>query len=125
MSLINSFRTKSIEEVKHFLTQYCVERKVEGYLMQQDPMQAFYQTLCVGMEEWDDVLSYPDEFIPEEDFDTDDFIPPESEKADEMEQQPADEASGNRKGKRPRLPLAEQVSFWSLHNSPLTLYMLI
>ena len=79
--------------------------------MQQDPMQAFYQTLCVGMEEWDDILSYPDEFIPEEDFDTDDFIPPESEKVDEMEQQPADEASGNRKGKRPRLPLAEQVSF--------------
>lgn len=105
--------------------QYCVERKVEGYLMQQDPMQAFYQTLCVGMEEWDDILSYPDEFIPEEDFDTDDFIPPDSEKADEREQQPADEASGNRKGKRPRLPLAEQVSFWSSHNSPLTLYMLI
>lgn len=109
--LINSFCNKSIEEVQKFLTQYCVERKVEGYVMQQDPLQAFYQTLCVGMYcEWDDILSY-DEFIPDEDFDNDHFIPPNSGREDEMEQH-ADEASVNRKGKGPRLPrlsLAEQV----------------
>ncbi|KAK9929769.1 hypothetical protein M0R45_026852 [Rubus argutus] len=105
-----NYQTFDIEEVQNFLTQYCVERKVEGYVMQQDPLQAFYQTLCVGMYcEWDDILSY-DEFIPDEDFDNDHFIPPNSGREDEMEQ-PADEASADKKGKGPRLPklsLAEQ-----------------
>lgn len=111
--LINSFCNKGIEEVKQCLTQYCLERKVEGYIMQQDPLQAFYQTLCVGMDgEWDDILSYPDEFIPE-DFDaTDDFISPNSERVEEMDQ-PAAVATMNTIGKGPRLPrysLAEQVT---------------
>ncbi|XP_062025501.1 protein RKD3 [Rosa rugosa] len=105
------FCNKNIEEVKQFLTQYCLERKVEGYIMQQDPLQAFYQTLCVGMDgEWDDILSYPDEFIPEDLDTTDDFISPNSERAEEMEQ-PVDEMTVNMKGKGPRLlrfSLAEQ-----------------
>ncbi|KAL6180371.1 hypothetical protein ACLB2K_047035 [Fragaria x ananassa] len=105
------FCNKGIEEVKQYLKQYCLERKVEGYIMQQDPLQAFYQTLCVGMDgEWDDILSYPDEFIPE-DFDaTDDFISPNSERVEEMDQ-PAAVATMNTIGKGPRLPrysLAEQ-----------------
>lgn len=100
--------------MKHFLTRYCEERKAEGYIKQLDPMQPFFQPPFVGMDEdeWEDVLTYPEEYIPE-DSDVDDFDLPN---LDEMERQPADKASsGNwkRKGpaKRPRLSLPEQVSF--------------
>ena len=99
--------------MKQFLTQYCLERKVEGYIMQHDPLQTFYQTLCIGM---DDILSYPDEFIPE-DFDTtDDVIAPNLERAEEMEQPAGERTSMSTKEKGHRLPrfsLAEQVR--SLH----------
>lgn len=34
--------------------QYCLQRKLEGYVMQQDPLAFFYEALCVGLE-WDDI----------------------------------------------------------------------
>nr|KJB25586.1 hypothetical protein B456_004G198100 [Gossypium raimondii] len=42
------FCKKSIEDVKQFLTQYCIDRSQAGFTMIKDPLSVFYQTLCVG-----------------------------------------------------------------------------
>ncbi|MBA0853733.1 hypothetical protein Goshw_021379 [Gossypium schwendimanii] len=47
-ALPNSFCKKSIEDVKQFLTQYCIDRSQAGFTMIKDPLSVFYQTLCVG-----------------------------------------------------------------------------
>ncbi|XP_024930473.3 uncharacterized protein LOC112491998 [Ziziphus jujuba] len=53
------FCKKSIEDVKHFLVQYCIQRKLEGYTMQQDPLSFFYEAVCVGLE-WDEITNIDD-----------------------------------------------------------------
>ncbi|OMO52480.1 Plant regulator RWP-RK [Corchorus olitorius] len=40
------FCKKSIEEVKQFLTQYCIERSQMGYIMIKDPLSVFYEAIC-------------------------------------------------------------------------------
>lgn len=47
--------------MKQFLMQYCLERKLEGYIMQQDPLTFFYEALCVGVD-WDVILNPTDDF---------------------------------------------------------------
>ncbi|XVF13393.1 hypothetical protein REPUB_Repub08aG0204400 [Reevesia pubescens] len=49
------FCKKSIEDVKQFLTQYCIERIQAGYIMIKDPLSIFYEALCVGFM-WDENL---------------------------------------------------------------------
>ncbi|CAN6582964.1 unnamed protein product [Malus baccata var. baccata] len=72
------FCKKSIKEVKQFLMQYCLERKLEGYIMQRDPMAIFYEALCVGLE-WDDIRNTNDFTFPPS--------PLNSGRAGEVEQQ--------------------------------------
>ncbi|KAM3757878.1 hypothetical protein ACB098_01G000800 [Castanea mollissima] len=47
------FCKKSIEDVRQFLINYCVEQKLAGYVMVQDPLAFFYEAICVGLD-WDD-----------------------------------------------------------------------
>ncbi|XP_011081629.1 uncharacterized protein LOC105164634 isoform X1 [Sesamum indicum] len=44
------FCQESISSVKQFLVQYCDDRKREGYVMLQDPLSHFYNTLCIGLD---------------------------------------------------------------------------
>ncbi|KAH1106399.1 hypothetical protein J1N35_010167 [Gossypium stocksii] len=41
------FCKKNIEDVKQFLTQYCIDRSQAEFTMIKDPLSIFYQTLCV------------------------------------------------------------------------------
>jgi hypothetical protein len=47
--------------VKQFLVNYCVEQKLAGYVMVQDPLAIFYEALCVGLDWDEDPL--PDDFF--------------------------------------------------------------
>ncbi|XP_057799781.1 uncharacterized protein LOC131015414 [Salvia miltiorrhiza] len=42
------FCNESIGNVKQFLIQYCNDRKLEGFIMLQDPLSNFYDALCTG-----------------------------------------------------------------------------
>ncbi|KAK8478988.1 hypothetical protein V6N13_020858 [Hibiscus sabdariffa] len=55
------FCKKSIEDVKQFLIQYCIDRSQAGYMMIKDPLAMFYEALCVGSG-WDEIL-YDDDFV--------------------------------------------------------------
>ncbi|KAK8693551.1 hypothetical protein V6N13_071129 [Hibiscus sabdariffa] len=55
------FCKKSVEEVKQFLIQYCIDRSQAGYMMIKDPLAMFYEALCVGSG-WDENLS-DDDFV--------------------------------------------------------------
>ncbi|CAL8996048.1 unnamed protein product [Prunus brigantina] len=90
------------EEVKQFLMQYCLERKLEGYIMQQDPLTFFYEALCVGVD-WDAILNPTDDF----DFPP---SPPDSGTAGDMEKPAAvqPEAAEHEIETNPRISLAEQ-----------------
>ncbi|KAL5728656.1 hypothetical protein ACHQM5_001718 [Ranunculus cassubicifolius] len=44
------FSLRSTEDVKHYLTQYCEERKEAGYVMSQDPLSTYYSAICVGLD---------------------------------------------------------------------------
>ncbi|KAL6125741.1 hypothetical protein ACLB2K_073795 [Fragaria x ananassa] len=109
------FHSKSLNEVKHFLTHYCQERKAEGYIRQPDHVQSFLQGFYVPMkdeDEWEEVLSYPEEFIYEV-LDSEDFGP---RNTNAMERLFVDKASsskgkGKMRGRPPKLHrfyLAEQ-----------------
>ena len=39
--------------MRQFLINYCVEQKLAGYVMVQDPLAFFYEAICVGLD-WDD-----------------------------------------------------------------------
>ncbi|XP_028807013.1 uncharacterized protein LOC114761909 [Neltuma alba] len=54
------FCRKSMEDVKNFLRQYCAEKNAAGYFTVQDPLSAYYEALCIGME-WNEDLN--DEFL--------------------------------------------------------------
>ncbi|XP_058781038.1 uncharacterized protein LOC131655152 [Vicia villosa] len=41
---------KSLDEIKNYLAQYCMEHILEGYFILQDPMSAYYETLCTGLD---------------------------------------------------------------------------
>ena len=45
-----SFCRRSIEDVKNFLVQYCRMQTSAGYLILQDPLSAYYEALCIGLE---------------------------------------------------------------------------
>ncbi|KAM0968087.1 hypothetical protein ACFX13_016813 [Malus domestica] len=94
------FCKKSIEEVKQFLMQYCLERKLEGYILQQDPMAVFYEALCIGLG-WDDILNTDDFTFPPS--------PPNSGRVREVEQQqPAEDQSHAAEDENERISLAAQ-----------------
>ncbi|XP_022758711.1 uncharacterized protein LOC111305431 [Durio zibethinus] len=57
------FCKKSIEDVKQFLTQYCIERNQAGYILIKDPLSIFYEAICVGLV-WDDNLCNGDFIQP-------------------------------------------------------------
>ncbi|XP_073042548.1 uncharacterized protein [Primulina eburnea] len=44
------FCHESISNVKHFLVQYCEDRKKEGYILLLDPLSNFYDALCIGLD---------------------------------------------------------------------------
>ncbi|KAJ1423401.1 RWP-RK domain [Sesbania bispinosa] len=50
------FCKKNIEEIRLILEQYCVERNTGGCFMVQDPMSAYYEALCTGLD-WTEDLS--------------------------------------------------------------------
>ncbi|XP_022747669.1 uncharacterized protein LOC111297265 isoform X3 [Durio zibethinus] len=45
-----SFYKKYDEGVKQFLTQYCIKRKQEGYMVIKDLCSTFYEALWVGLD---------------------------------------------------------------------------
>ncbi|KAK4770397.1 hypothetical protein SAY87_030929 [Trapa incisa] len=47
------FRSKSLEDVKKFLQQYCDEKTRAGYRLKKDPYHMFYEAVCVGLF-WND-----------------------------------------------------------------------
>ena len=48
-------------DVRQFLINYCVEQKLAGYVMVQDPLAFFYEAICVGLD-WDEDLLADDFF---------------------------------------------------------------
>ncbi|GLT25617.1 hypothetical protein SLA2020_007370 [Shorea laevis] len=88
------FCKKSLEEVKQFLVQYCLERRQAGFFVISDPFSVFYEALCTG-------------FVWAESQYCDEFNPPPSSNSEELQ--------GNNKGgndnEQPRVPktnLSEQ-----------------
>ncbi|XVE65090.1 hypothetical protein DITRI_Ditri07aG0154300 [Diplodiscus trichospermus] len=57
------FSEKSMEDVKQFLLQHCLERNLAGYIMVKNPQSLFYQVLCTGFD-WDDNLNNGDSTLP-------------------------------------------------------------
>lgn len=55
-----SFCRRSIEEIKNFLMQYCMEQNAAGYFVVQDPLSAYYEALCIGLDWTEDIN---DEFV--------------------------------------------------------------
>ncbi|CAK7352838.1 unnamed protein product [Dovyalis caffra] len=53
------FCKKSTEDVKDFLQKYCYDRRQAGFIMVQDPLSFFYESLCVGFE-WSEDLNNDD-----------------------------------------------------------------
>ncbi|WJX35390.1 hypothetical protein P8452_23388 [Trifolium repens] len=49
------FSKSSLDEIKKYLAKYCVDRNTFGYSTLQDPMSAFYETLCTGLDWIDDI----------------------------------------------------------------------
>ncbi|XP_045802198.1 putative uncharacterized protein DDB_G0277255 [Trifolium pratense] len=49
------FCKSSLDEIKKYLAKYCVDRNTSGYFILQDPMSAFYETLCTGLDWIDDI----------------------------------------------------------------------
>ncbi|KAL3844273.1 hypothetical protein ACJIZ3_001676 [Penstemon smallii] len=49
------FCHESLSSVKQFLIKYCSDRKREGYIMLQDPLSYFYDTLCIGLDSDTDI----------------------------------------------------------------------
>ncbi|GMI88528.1 hypothetical protein HRI_002522100 [Hibiscus trionum] len=54
------FYEKSFEEVKQFLTQYCMKRKQEKYTMVKDPNSSFFEALCVGFDWYENLANGAD-----------------------------------------------------------------
>ncbi|XVF89035.1 hypothetical protein PTKIN_Ptkin19aG0098900 [Pterospermum kingtungense] len=100
------FYDKNFDEVKQFLTQYCIKRKQEGFTMMKDPRSSFFQVLCIGYG-WDDGN------LPDDDCTEKTLSPgPEDIQMDEAtndsnEQEKSQAANSNNKGKSP-ISLTEQ-----------------
>lgn len=45
-----SFSRRSLDEIKKFLAQYCMDRISAGYFILQDPLSSYYETLCTGLD---------------------------------------------------------------------------
>ncbi|KAI3701809.1 hypothetical protein L6452_27166 [Arctium lappa] len=45
-----NFCNESTSRVKQYLEEYCKDRKSNGYVMLQDPLSAFYEAVCVGLD---------------------------------------------------------------------------
>ncbi|XP_054796777.1 uncharacterized protein LOC129302128 [Prosopis cineraria] len=54
------FCGRSMEDVKNFVRQYCAEKNATGYFTVQDPLSAYYEALCIGMD-WNEDIN--DEFL--------------------------------------------------------------
>ena len=50
IDFVISFCSESIGRVKQFLEEYCKDRKSNGYVKLQDPLSAFYEAVCVGLD---------------------------------------------------------------------------
>ncbi|CAI8599591.1 unnamed protein product [Vicia faba] len=50
ISQMIDFSRRSLDEIKNFLVQYCMDHILEGYFILQDPMSAYYETLCTGLD---------------------------------------------------------------------------
>ncbi|MED6206883.1 hypothetical protein PIB30_030765 [Stylosanthes scabra] len=88
------FCRRSIDDVKNFLIEYCRVQCAAGYFMLQDPLSAYYEALCTGLE-WVEELS----------DDTDDL---NASNSDDENEQVADNGGGT-SGKAPRkISLSEQ-----------------
>lgn len=59
-TIIISFSKISMEEIKNYIRQYCAEKNAAGYYTLLDPLSAYYEALCVGME-WNEGLN--DDFL--------------------------------------------------------------
>ena len=44
------FSKKNIEDIKRFLENYCLKQNFLGYVLMSDPLSAYYEALCVGLE---------------------------------------------------------------------------
>ncbi|XP_061374927.1 uncharacterized protein LOC133317119 [Gastrolobium bilobum] len=70
------FCSRSINEVKHFLVEYCQGKTKTGYTILQEHLSVYYEALCVGLD-WTDDLN--DDFT--------DLNPSGGAQADDMEQE--------------------------------------
>ncbi|KAI4316486.1 hypothetical protein L6164_024465 [Bauhinia variegata] len=50
MGFMTSLSEKSYEEIKIFLTKYCLHHKSSGYNLLPDPLSTYYEALCVGLD---------------------------------------------------------------------------
>ncbi|CAK9158052.1 unnamed protein product [Ilex paraguariensis] len=103
---------ESTSSVKQFLVQYCEGRKQAGYILLQDPLLIFYETLCVGLS-GDDNLLDTDGFLQQSPTNSGDF----QMNLPEMEAQPelVNQAEAERKADRlTKTSLAAQVVLCTL-----------
>ncbi|KAE8100076.1 hypothetical protein FH972_018005 [Carpinus fangiana] len=91
----NQYQMFDIEDVKQFLVNYCVEQKLAGYVMVQDPLSFFYEALCVGLDWDEDPLA--DDFFQQS--------PTNSEGARQMDIEPD---ADHEKGRTTKVSLAAQ-----------------
>ncbi|TKY61981.1 NLP6 protein [Spatholobus suberectus] len=78
------FCHRDAQYIKTFLVQYCAQQSALGCIIVEDPMSAYYETLCTGLD-WTEDFSGED----------DDLIPP-----NDMEQEPEPEKTSTSKRKR-------------------------
>ncbi|OMO59638.1 hypothetical protein CCACVL1_24704 [Corchorus capsularis] len=97
--LMFDFCKKSIEEVKQFLTQYCIDRSQMGYIMIKDPLSVFYEAICVGVSWGEDLCNN----------NNDDLIQPSSSNAGEFQWDQAGTNYNKNQEKPPKPSLATQA----------------
>ncbi|KAI3827737.1 hypothetical protein L1987_01820 [Smallanthus sonchifolius] len=54
-----------VRRVKQFLVEYCMERKLNAYIMLHDPLSSFYEAVCVGLD-WEDSPVVTDDLVPQD-----------------------------------------------------------
>ncbi|KAK4277311.1 hypothetical protein QN277_015327 [Acacia crassicarpa] len=59
------FSKISMEEIKNYIRQYCAEKSAAGYYTLLDPLSAYYEALCIGME-WNEELN--DDFLDTDNY---------------------------------------------------------
>ncbi|TKY74871.1 NLP6 protein [Spatholobus suberectus] len=72
------FYYRNAEQIKSFLERYCEQQNELGYVIVEDPLSAYYEALCAGLDWAEDLSDEDDDFIPPNDMEPESEPEPEN-----------------------------------------------